>query len=536
MGRQGRTRDESGAVLPLVAVLSSVIILFAAFAVDLGSQRVLRRDLQAMADVIALDMARQLDGRTQAVLKATNDWRTQLKLSTERNLNMDPAPAVSVQQLQREAIATVAGTDIRVTAVMGLLDPVTGEFSEIPYPDVPTAVQVTTTGSVDFSFTPGSGSATRSAVGAVEGSACIKVGSFALGLSSNASVLRTILGNSAALRVLSYGGLTTANVSLLGLAAKLGVGTPDALVKAPNITAGQLLTASAALFTEAGGTANATLASQLGQVRTDLGALASEKIDFAEILSLGQGNGSALDSRVNVLDLLTSGLIVANGVNAVAVPDLNLNVLGSNLTARVSIIEAPVIACNDGVAKTAQGFVELSGTINLTVLGAGVKLTNLRLRVSLARASAQLTPDGAGCTTDSVSVDVFDQTLANVRLSADVELGVKVLFVDVFSKIGTIDTGEPQPAPSASYPLPLPNSYTEPVTTNSGTIGLDLSNADVTVVGLNVGALVGALAPLVSGVSSLLTTRLLPALGLTTAGADLFALPEPTCESPVLRG
>lgn len=525
-------RDEGGAILPLVAVLSSVIVLFAAFAVDLGTQRVLRRDLQAMADVIALDMARQLDGRTQAVLKATNDWRTQLKRSTERNLNESPAPEVTVQQRQREAVATVAGSDVVVTVVMGLLDPATGEFSEIPYPEVPTAVRVTTTGSVGFSFAPGSGSATRSAVGAVEGSACIKVGSFALGLSTNASVLRTILGDSAALRVLSYGGLTTANVSLVGLAANLGVGTPEALLDAPGITAGQLLDASAAVFTEAGDTASATLASQLAQVKADLGPLASETIEFAEILSLGQGNGSAIDSRVNVLDLLTSGLIVANGVSSVAVPDLNLNVLGSNLTAELSITEAPRIACNDGVARTAQGFVQLSGRIDLTVLGIGVRLRNVGIRISLANAAAQLDPDEEGCTTDTLSVNVREQTLASVRLTADIRLQVLLAFVTV----GSIDTGAPGPRADALYTLPIPDSYTEPVMTDSGTLGLDLTNADVSVVGLNIGGLVAALAPLVDGISDLLTVRLLPALGLTTAGADLFALPEPTCESPVLRG
>ncbi len=508
------TRDERGASLAIVGVVMSVLIVVAAFAVDLGMQRVVRRDMQALADVVALDMARRLDGTSTALqLKSVMDSARDASVARNGDTLGDP-PKVEYR---------LGGLDLN------------GNFSVSISP--PTAVEVTAGSKVDFAFAPGAGAATRTAIAMSQGSACFKAGSFALGLATKNSVLSPILGSAAAARLLSYGGIVGANVSLLGLAAKLGVGSPTALLTAPNITVGQFLDASAALLTEEGGTGNLNLATQLGQIKTDLGPLASENINFGELLSLGQGNNSALDADVNVLDLLTGGLIVANGVNGVAVPGLNLSVLGTTLQARLWITQAPRIACNDGVATTAQGYVQLSGTIQLPILGL-VRLKNVTLTVSLANASAKLTDDqSTTCTEDKLSLDVFNQTLANVRLQAVIELGLTIPFVgEVYSQIGHIDTGAPPAGPSVTYDLPLPQAYTDPVETSSGAIGLNLANASVTVAGLNVGALIVALAPLVNGVSNLLTTALLPSLGITTAGADLWALPEPTCESPVLVG
>src|SRR5688500_5676316 len=65
----GRDR---GATLPLVALLLPVLMLMTAFAIDLGRQRSSRRTMQARADIIALDMARLADGRTETEILAGN--------------------------------------------------------------------------------------------------------------------------------------------------------------------------------------------------------------------------------------------------------------------------------------------------------------------------------------------------------------------------------------------------------------------------------------------------------------------------------
>ncbi|MFL6156446.1 MAG: pilus assembly protein TadG-related protein, partial [Marmoricola sp.] len=67
-----RRRNEQGVVAVVVAIVTCfTLIPIAALAVDIGVQRVARRDAQSVADVVALDLARQLDGRTYAQLSPT---------------------------------------------------------------------------------------------------------------------------------------------------------------------------------------------------------------------------------------------------------------------------------------------------------------------------------------------------------------------------------------------------------------------------------------------------------------------------------
>ena len=65
----------SGGRLPLfVALILSVLMGMTALVVDLGMQRVTGADLQALADVVALDLAREIQGgRTQADLAPEGD-------------------------------------------------------------------------------------------------------------------------------------------------------------------------------------------------------------------------------------------------------------------------------------------------------------------------------------------------------------------------------------------------------------------------------------------------------------------------------
>lgn len=528
-------RDERGGVLVVMAAAITVLVIVAGFAVDLGMQRVARRDMQALADIVALDLARLLDGREADEVRDGDanfaSLTETLAASVNRNkgsaLGEDPACAPNPACVQ-PYLVKVNEAGVYPRQADGKPVPVTGTA-------IPNAVVVIASTKVAFAFAgvvgASEGGVSRTAVAAAEESACFRMGSFALGLATNSSVLAAIVGPAAAARVLSYNGLVGANVSLLGIAGELGAGTPDALLTSPGVTVGAFLDASAAVLTSEGGPSNVQLASDLATLKSDLGLLANSSIDFGEILDLGTGNNSALDADVNVLDILTSGLIVANGVNSVAIPNFNLNVLGSNLTARLTITEAPRIACNDGEARTAQGRIELTGQINLAV----ARLRNVSLTIGLANASGMLNDDDPTCDPSNLRVDTYGQTLANVRLQADIR-SLPILFLGSLP-LGTIDSGAPPVQPNGIYDLPIPNSYDTPVTTNNGTVGLDLSNATVSLLGvLDVGVLLQQLSPLVTGVSNLLTNAILPALGVSTAGADLFAQREPTCQSPALVG
>lgn len=101
---RGRRRpdDECGAVAVFVALVTCFTLLpLAAFAVDLGMQRVARRDAQAIADMVALDLGRQLDGRTLAQIQPT--LRQRADASAARN-----AGGVSRDTRVRAELGTVA--------------------------------------------------------------------------------------------------------------------------------------------------------------------------------------------------------------------------------------------------------------------------------------------------------------------------------------------------------------------------------------------------------------------------------------------
>src|SRR2546423_10800643 len=78
-------RDESGAVLPIVALSLAVLMVMTAFSVDIGRQMMRRRESQAVADVVALDMARMLDGRTRAALESDPAWDQLRRNAAARN-------------------------------------------------------------------------------------------------------------------------------------------------------------------------------------------------------------------------------------------------------------------------------------------------------------------------------------------------------------------------------------------------------------------------------------------------------------------
>ena len=65
-----RRHDERGAILPLTALIMVIVVGFTAFATDLGVQRVAARDMQAVADVAALDAARKLPTCTRSAVPA----------------------------------------------------------------------------------------------------------------------------------------------------------------------------------------------------------------------------------------------------------------------------------------------------------------------------------------------------------------------------------------------------------------------------------------------------------------------------------
>lgn len=442
MARLRRKRGEDGAVVPMVAIFLTLLITMSAFAVDLGMQRVARRDMQALADVIALDMVRQLDGRSHAVIKAADGWQSGLRSSMYNNLRSTGVQYadISSQQHQEKLTATVAGEPLQVVVEMGYLD-ASGGFTSVPYPTVPTAVRVTASTSVDFSFAPGSGGASRTAVAETRSNTCFSVGSFLLGLDTSAgtltSLLNPILGDTS-LTAVSYRGLANADVSLLELieAPSLDVGTLDGLLSAGDITVGDLMLASAEALQNRGDSDSLAAATLLNQLVSTT-VVGNVVVDIADIIDLTTAGDGALDADLNVLDLIGGALTVANGSNFVGVPALNLSLPNlANATSSVSIIEAPHLACGGAGAEasTAQVQVNASGTVGRTLaipLGGTVTIGGpLSLSAMLGSATATLgdvscDPDIIPITTDT-ALSSLTQSLSLGVTGNDIGIGSNV--------------------------------------------------------------------------------------------------------------
>jgi Flp pilus assembly protein TadG len=87
-GLRRRGRDERGVVAITLALISCfVLIPLAALAVDIGVQRVARTDMQSLADMVALDLARGLDGKTTASQWAAKSPLLQQRAEASRDRN-----------------------------------------------------------------------------------------------------------------------------------------------------------------------------------------------------------------------------------------------------------------------------------------------------------------------------------------------------------------------------------------------------------------------------------------------------------------
>ena len=353
-----RGREDRGAVLLLTAIILPVLLLMTAFAIDLGRQRASRRDMQAKADVIALDLARLIDGST--IASAIN-YSAPLAASAARN-GITTAKVQSVQ--------------------FGSLDQTTKKFIACTS-CIPSAVKVVTHDSVDFLFQRGSSSVTRSAVGIQQALAGFSIGSFAAAINplnpndATGGLLNALLGDALNTTVLGYSGLATANLTYLQIANELGLGTPNALFDG-SVSAFEALEAQADILRR--DNANAAKVAILDQV------LAVPNSPLHNV-SVGQiahveagGENAALGSSVNVLDFLTTGAFIANGTSALAIPATSLGIPGVSGNLSINLIQSPQTAFGPlgTQAQTSQADITLQVPIaSTTACGSTTAVLNL---------------------------------------------------------------------------------------------------------------------------------------------------------------
>jgi len=590
---RARRREERGAAAVVLAVMVTVIVAIAALAVDLGVQRVARRDMQAIADVVAMDMARTLRSRPVAEVAADPTWPGELRATLERQ----GWPAGTTVSLRSDdgtyLLATHPADAARQVRVWPARPgPPGGDpLVRASGTDVPTGVLVTSGTSVDFAFATGSGGASRDASAQTRTTACFSVGSYAARLrSGDSSVIgslnqlaRLLTGvdlAGAGITAVGYQGLAAARISLLELVnvPSLGVASVQELLALPSLTIGQLNAATlTALQNQT--PPNTAAITALGLASATLGPVAATPIRLLDVLQVTQGDDSALGADISVLDLLGGQLAVADTDNFVALnrTALNLPILGTGASGSLTLIERPQRACGEPGStsvQTSQARIQLSGTLADVNLPAGlIGLTarsSVNLDVRLAEVAASLTaascgaPAGATVGSPDRLTIAATPTLAPltvsipVRVTGDLNLLVGRVAIDINLVVGL----QNPPTPGATtVNVVMPNHVLDQAHrvggSGTGLGGLSVSQTGLTVsarlyvlgvpltpITLDASVLTSILAgvtssvvnPLISGLDAALIAPLTNALGVDVAGGDVFVGERPDCSGVRLVG
>ena len=528
----GRREEERGAVAVMTAAIVMVLVLVAAFAVDLGMQRVARADMQSLADVVALDLVRELDGQ-----------RTVAELSP-----LMPALA----QASRSRNSGTLGAEPELEVELGRLED-DGTFVPLSGTAVPTAVRVTSATEVGFAFVPGSGGAVRSAVADLAAGACFTIGSYAARLDTGESPilgpLLGALGSGITLSAADYNGLANAEVDLVDLlGVEVGAVTLEEAVRGNQLVGlrDYYLAVADVLERESGSTAQVELLERLA------GSVGAVQLQAADLLGLDTGGSAGLDAALNVFDLVTAGAAAANGQNGLSLPATNVN-LGplASVRSSISVIEPLKQGCgrknNPGATASST-----QGTATLSASAADVNVPGLlRTRVSVSgtvkAASAKGRLTDVRCDPLGVTVAVSDGLL-DIDLTLEVTVFARVLFVEIPVVRGPIRIRGSKDIESDVVVDVIGEDYDTGALAGYGSSGLPALSVDTSglaLVGLPVGIVLGPILnalttglvnPLIASLDDLVVAPLLNSLGIDLSGADVRARPTPKCGEPALRG
>lgn len=548
----GRTRDERGALIILVSISMVVVIASAALAVDIGRVTNNNRDLQDVADVVALDSARALNGTTVGVLSAPTGAVT---IAAQNSAARNNFP---FNQLQVQLGTKVANAPFVQMTNAG---------------DVPNAVRIIASGNIAYAFRPGNKTTSRRAVATQSGEAGFSAGSYLVGIADeHDTVLNGIFGDSFGAHVLSYNGLANANVTLeaIGLEWPTGVLTPDQVLTS-NLTLNNFLLASADVMRNQGDTAAANI---LDAFR--LSMTSNTNINLADIIEAETGGSQAAASaELNLMQMLTAMAFVADGTHAINIPAAQLSIPGiGGVTVALDVIEPAKIyigpahvAGSPPHITTAQAHLTLTPQINIStsttstnactltggliallglvvscLLGPVGKIINLNLNASIPIA---LEAGGAAANLEAVNcdppksitvgLDTLPLTLtSNVDLNftgaiGPISLG-SVLRVQATGGVTAQSTVADQVFHYPSEFGPPPRSVGSTTLGLAGLTNFTATNVSLLNVGLTsaLNVLSAAVLPLVNttlgALDSLLVNPLNKLLGLSMGGADLTAL------------
>jgi uncharacterized membrane protein len=389
----------------ITALSLGFLIVATAFTVDLGRQILRRRDMQAIADVVSLDLVHDLNGRTVATIEADPNWALDKQHSAERNS------------------FTAGGLTVELGHITTANNQKTFVSDEASPSAVPTAVRVTARDTVNYFFYPGSGNVSRTAIGSTDATLDYQIGSFLAGVNPSSTqvdllnkVLKAALhGGSLNLDAVSYQGLASGTVSLRGIATQLGVASPDQLANS-TVNARQLFTATAQVMQANGASPTAVAAMNNAATAVDSNATVhmSDVITESNV-AVAQGGGTdAFDTQFSALTLLTGSAFAINGNSALSVPSLDFSLPGFGaVTVSLTVIQKPAVKLGAPVGfvlSTSQVQMSITVPINAldvtSVVGGslpGLSLVTLTgsMTVTPNMGSASATPTAIDCGTSN---------------------------------------------------------------------------------------------------------------------------------------
>lgn len=459
--RRAVGRDQRGVVM-LLAVPGMVLgVASLALSVDIGRQVLEKRSNQKVADLAALDAARDLPG-AQAAAEA----------SAVRN-GFDAGAA-------GHSISTERGS---VDAQRS--------FTVDPAGD---AVRVTITSVVDYIFAAGTKSVTARAVAEmkVPPPPPGPVAGFALGSTlasvdtSKAPLLDRVLGKwmrgAAATGgnadVVGWQGLLTADVTMSALRDHLelldaGVqfGTVNQILDT-DVTVADLARATANALSASGNSSAALLYDGPNGVTAQ--ATTTALIDLGDLFRVEVGGGDAfLASRVNAFQLLVGSAMVANGTNLVTVPDIGITVPGLGTTSlSLKVLEGPMTYIGPAGQGVSTSQVELTLTPVLdrpiTVAGlVGARLTGA-FPFTLTAAGATGTLSSITCASPGAGIRVavdLKPFSASTTAALTVSDGALVPPVPLFNVAATGGLAVTDPTPEDvdfAYPGEFTDKFSDP--------------------------------------------------------------------------
>jgi len=536
MPRRLHHRDERGAIFPMTVILMGVILLIASLVIDVGGDRLVRRDMQSMADVVALDVVRQLDGRTAGAYAGYDSTGPSTTLlATAKN-----------ESLARQA-SHLANPDT-VGVRLAVADRKSGAFVRwAAAGDVPNALRVWTTGSSAFRFLPTTPRRTalqRSALAFMgDPVACISAGATLADVDPQGP-LDTLLGKLVGvdrLTVLDPYALASLDleIPMADLAAKLGVGSVDEIATA-SVTAHDFVFAISEILPHKGNSSSEAVLDAIINGLPD-----NVNLNIGDFLKLDTGDQSAADLSINTFTLVEGTIMAANKNRFI---DINLvgSIPGlSHVTVQAKVVEPPQVACGPigTTARSAQVQVKLVGDV--TALGGLV-------------ASADVDPvfitaaDGSGTITNIQCVG-DTRTLAVSATTSVGTFGARVL-ADLLLHLTPLEIAAPDPAvkpngaaigTTSSQTL----NFTFPTTdipagqsagTSFGNLGLSSATPiKVNVSGLPVSNVLDAIVkPLLNIIDPLVSNVLRPILtdmGISIGTVRIQPTSRPSCNNPRLR-